>query len=239
MFRLSGWDIFLPAFKQLDDSLKPRERIKRSEVNSLSDAELLAIVIGSGTKSSDVLAVAHKILLTFNGLNRMQTCSISDFEEIHGIGEAKAITLYTIFEICKRANNEKFYIDKISLTTPDVIYELCRPMVDLQQEKLVVICVNRQQELISKTEVFVGEISSVMMQPREIFRTVFNKNAYAFILVHNHPSGNFEPSQADLDSTASIISGARFLNVLFMDHVIVASAGFYSIRANHLELFQR
>lgn len=229
----------MPTFKLLDDNLKPRERIKHSEINVLSDAELLAVIIGSGTKSHDVLAVAHQVLLTFNGLSRMQTCTIADFQSIHGIGEAKAICLYTMFEISKRANNEKFYIEKLALTTPDMIYELCRPMVDYQQEKLAVICVNRNQELISKTEVFVGEISRVMMQPREIFRTVFNKNAYAFILVHNHPSGNSEASPDDIQSTEAIINGAKFLNVLFMDHVIVATSGFYSIRANHNELFQR
>lgn len=228
----------MPTFKALDDNLKPRERIKHSEINILSDAELLAIIIGSGTKSKDVLEVAHQTLLTFNGLNRMQTCTIADFQKVHGIGEAKAISLYAIFEIGRRANNEKFYIEQIALTTPEMIYELCRPMVDYQQEKLAVICLNRNQELISKTEVFVGEIARVMMQPREIFRTVFNKNAYAFIIVHNHPSGNCSASPEDIKSTESIINGAKFLNILFMDHVVVASSGFYSIRANHSEMFK-
>lgn len=227
----------MSTFKSLDNQLKPRERIKRNEINILSDAELLAIVIGTGTKTKDVLEVAHQILLVFNGLNRMQTCTIEDFQKIHGIGEAKAITLFAIFEICKRANNEKFYIDKLALTTPDIIYELCRPMIDYQQEKLAVVCLNKNRELISKTEVFVGELASVMMQPREIFRTVFNKNAYAFIIVHNHPSGDSTASDQDLASTEVIVSGAKFLNILFIDHVIVARDGFYSIRAHHSMVF--
>lgn len=228
----------MSTFKLLDNSLKPRERVKSNNVNSLSDAELLAIILGSGTKKNDVLETAHKLLLQCNGLNLMQTCSIADFQQIHGIGEVKAITLFTIFEICKRANNEKFYMEKKQLTKPKLVYELCKPMVNYQQEKLAVICLNIKMELISKSEVFVGEISSVIIQPREIFKTVFNKNAYAFILVHNHPSGHCEPSEDDLSSTKAIAEGAEFLNVTFIDHIIVAQSGYYTIRGNHSELFK-
>lgn len=228
----------MSTFKLLDNNLKPRERIKQSEINVLSDAELLAVIIGFGTKGTDVLDIAHQVLLEFNGLNRMQTCSISDFQKIRGIGEAKAISLYAMFEICKRANNEKFYIERQALTKPEAIYTLCMPMINYQQEKLAVICLNIRMELISKTEVFVGEISSVMIQPREIFKTVFNKNAYAFIIVHNHPSGYCEPSDDDLIATKSLVEGARLLNILFVDHIIVASDGFYSIRGNHSEVFR-
>lgn len=228
----------MSTFKLLDNNLKPRERIKQSEINVLSDAELLAVIIGFGTKGTDVLDIAHQVLLEFNGLNRMQTCSISDFQKIRGIGEAKAISLYAMFEICKRANNEKFYIERQALTKPEAIYTLCMPMVNYQQEKLAVVCLNIRMELISKTEVFVGEISSVMIQPREIFKTVFNKNAYAFIIVHNHPSGYCEPSDDDLIATKSLVEGARLLNILFVDHIIVASDGFYSIRGNHRDVFR-
>lgn len=222
----------------MDNNLKPRERIKQSEINILSDAELLAIIIGSGTKGADVLDIAHQVLLEFNGLNQMQTCTIDDFQTIHGIGEAKAISLYAMFEICKRANNEKFYTERKALTKPEAIYNLCKPMVYYQQEKLAVICLNIRMELISKTEVFVGEISSVMIQPREIFKTAFIKNAYAFILVHNHPSGYCEASDDDIIATKAIADGARLLNILFVDHVIVGSDGYYSIRANNSEVFK-
>lgn len=228
----------MSSFKLLDNNLKPRERIKQSEINVLSDAELLAIIIGFGTKGADVLDVAHQVLLDFNGLNRMQSCSIEDFQTVRGIGEAKAISLFAMFEICKRANNEKFYIERQALTKPESIYKLCQPMVHYQQEKLAVICLNIRMELISKTEVFVGEISSVMIQPREIFKTIFNKNAYAFIIVHNHPSGYSEASDADIVATQSIVDGAKLLNVLFVDHIIVANDGFYSIRAKHGNLFK-
>lgn len=228
----------MSSFKLLDNNLKPRERIKQSEINILSDAELLAIIIGSGTKGSDVLDIAHQVLLEFNGLNQMQTCSIEDFQKIRGIGEAKAISLYAMFEISKRANNEKFYTERKALTNPEAIYNLCKPMIHYQQEKLAVICLNIRMELISKTEVFVGEISSVMIQPREIFKTVFLKNAYAFILVHNHPSGYCEASDDDIIATKAIVEGAKLLNILFVDHIVVGSDGYYSIRANNNKVFK-
>lgn len=226
------------TFKELDNNLKPRERLKSNEINCLSDAELLAIIIGSGTKQSDVMEVAHKMLLEFNGLNRMQTCSVDEFQQIHGIGEAKAITLYTLFEISKRANNEKFYLEREVLETPQKVYDLCQPMINYTQEKLAVICLNVRMQLICKVEVFVGELSSVVIQPREIFKTVFLKSAYAFIIVHNHPSGQSNPSDDDLLTTRAIAQGAKFLNIQFIDHIIVANDGFYTIRGKHPEVFK-
>lgn len=227
----------MSTFKLLDNNLKPRERIKISDVNCLADSELLAIVIGSGTKDQDVMEIAHKLLLESGGLSSMQRSSIEEFQKFHGIGEAKAIMLYTIFEISKRANNEKFLVERKVMTTPQLVYDFCQPMVDYSQEKVAVICLNIRMELISKVEVFVGELSSVMIQPREIFKTVFLKSAYAFILVHNHPSGYSEASDADLISTKTIAQGANMLNVKFIDHIIVSKDGYYSIRAHHTALF--
>ncbi len=227
----------MSTFKQLENSLKPREKLKHGDINKLSDAELLAIILCSGTKGSDVLDVAHKLLLKCNGLSQMQTWTIDDFQSIRGIGEVKAITLYTISEISKRANLEKFYIEKEMITKPQQVFELCRPMINYTQEKLVVICLNIRMELIAKIEVYTGSISSIFIQPREIFKTVFMKNAYAFILVHNHPSGYSIASEEDISCTKVISDGAKILNILFIDHIIVAQDGYYSIRSNNCSIF--
>lgn len=228
----------MSTFKSMDNSLKPREKIKRSDINSLSDAELLAVVLGSGSKQHDVLATANSLLVACNGLSRMQSCSPEEFRKIHGIGEIKSLMLYAIFELAKRANKEKFYITKQEITKPEIVYELCKSMISATQEKVMVLSLNIRMELISKSEIYVGELASVTIQPREIFKTVFVKSAYAFILVHNHPSGHCEPSDDDLLSTNLIAKSAKMLNVLFIDHIIVASDGFYSIRANHSAVFK-
>lgn len=227
----------MSTFKALNDNLKPREKLKHTDINNLSDAELLAIVIGSGTKKSDVMQTAHTLLMECNGLNQMQSCTIESFNEMHGIGEAKAAILFTIFEISKRANKQKFYLDKLQLNKPEKVEELCCDMKELSQEKVNVLCLNIRMELISRTEVYVGEIASVTIEPREIFKTVFLKSAYAFILVHNHPSGYSDPSEDDYVSTKAIIACAKQLNVLFVDHIVIARDGYSSIRALKGELF--
>ncbi|WOO86991.1 DNA repair protein RadC [Mollicutes bacterium LVI A0039] len=221
----------------MDNNLKPREKIKRSDINSLSDAELLAIILGSGTKQSDVIATANQLLIECNGLARMQSCEIDDFRKIHGIGEVKSLVLYAIFEISKRTNKEKYYLERTEITKPEIVFDLCKPMISYTQEKVVVLSLNVRMELISKNEIYVGELTSVTIQPREIFKTVFVKSAYAFILVHNHPSGYCEPSDDDLIATSAIAKGAKMLNVLFIDHIVVAKDGFYSIRSNHQSVF--
>lgn len=227
----------MPSFKTMNDNLKPREKLKHTDINNLSDAELLAIIIGSGTKESDVMQTAHTLLMECNGLNQMQSCTLEQFKEMHGIGEAKASILFTIFEISKRANKQKFYLDKLQLNKPEKVEELCNDMKDYNQEKVVVLCLNIRMELISRTEVYVGEIASVTIEPREIFKTVFLKSAYGFILVHNHPSGYSEPSEDDYTSTKAIIRCAKQLNVLFVDHIVIARDGYSSIRALKGDIF--
>lgn len=227
----------MSSFKKLDDNLKPREKIKHSEIEKLSDSELLAILIGSGTKENDVISVAHKLLLACQGLSGMLSCSIEDFEKVHGIGEVKAISLYTIFEISKRANSEKVLVDRKMLTKPKHVYELCKHMAQYTQEKVSVVCLNIRMELISVNEVFVGELSSVLIQPREIFKTVFLKNAHAFILIHNHPSGCTIPSEADIEATKELSSGANILDIVFIDHIIIANDGYFSIREEYPQVF--
>lgn len=227
----------MSSFKKLDNNLKPREKIKHSEIEKISDAELLAILIGSGTKENDVISVAHNLLLSCEGLSGMLSCSIDDFQKVHGIGEVKAISLYTIFEISKRANSEKVLVDRKMLTKPKHVYELCKHMAQYTQEKVAVVCLNVRMELICVNEVFVGELSSVLIQPREIFKTVFMKNAHAFILIHNHPSGCTIPSAADVEASEELSSAANLLGVVFIDHIIIAKDGYCSIREEYPQAF--
>lgn len=222
----------------MDNNLKPRERLKHHEINTVSDAELIAIVLGTGSHKNDVITTANNLLVECNGLTNMQSSSIEDFKLIHGIGDAKASLLFAMFEISKRANNQKFYLEPQAVNKPEIVHQLCSEMAQYMQEKVVVLCLNIRMELISKNEVYVGELSSVTIEPREIFKTAFVKSAYAFILVHNHPSGYSEASDDDVISTLAICKAARMLNVLFIDHIVIAKDGFYSIRSNHPSCFE-
>lgn len=223
----------------MNNALKPRERIKTRDINEISDSELLAILLGSGTKGTDVVTMATQLITELNGLRQMSTCSIEEFQTVHGIGEAKACILFALFELTKRISSQKFSIEHKSVTTPKDVYDLCLDMCDYDQEKVVVLCLNLKMELISKVEVFIGELTSVQINPREIFKVVFGKGAYGFILVHNHPSGSPDPSDDDLVSTKEISNAANMLNILFVDHIIVAKNGYYSIREHHRNIISK
>ncbi len=223
----------------MDNLLKPREKIKQHGINSLSDAELLAVVLGAGTKSKDVMQIANELLVTFNGLNNLQNVELEELLVVHGIGQVKASTLYAIFEICKRANRQKYYLKKELICKPYQVEELCSEMKSYEQENVVLICLNVKMELIAKERIFVGQLSSVNINPREIFKKAFLRNAYSIILVHNHPSGNAAASDDDLVATSSLVESAKLLEILLIDHIIIANSGYYSIREHHPNLFKR
>ncbi len=223
----------------MDNHLKPREKIIRNGVNSLSDAELLAVVLGAGTKNKDVIQISNELLIKFNGFANMQNTELEDLLAIHGIGNVKASSLCAIFEISKRVNKQKYYLKRELITTPEQVEELCNEMKTYEQENVILICMNIKMELISKERIFIGQLSSVTINPREIFKKAFLRNAYSFILVHNHPSGNAQASDDDILATANIVKSSKMLDLLFIDHIILASNGYYSIRANHPELFTK
>jgi DNA repair protein RadC len=205
--------------KDLPDSSKPRERFVKYGAGALSDAELFAIILRTGTKGENVIEVANKLIAEY-GLDKLFECSLKELRKIKGIGETKAIELLTIAEIQKRINQSKNPIKKIS-RAEDVFNYFYERLKDEKQENFYVLLLNNQNNIIKEELISKGILDASIIHPREVFKPAIKNSAAKIILVHNHPSGNPEPSQEDLDITKQLIKIGEELGIKVLDSVIV------------------
>lgn len=208
---------------------RPREKMVLKGRHTLSDAELLAILIGSGNVGETAVDVARRILKEYsNDLLRLSRCSIADLKKIKGIGEAKAILISAAFELGRRkqeAPEERSV--KIRASTDAV--SIFQPMLgDLLHEEFWSLYLNRANMIIGKERISAGGMSGTVADPRMIFRAALDKKAVSLILCHNHPSGNTQPSSADVQLTKNMAEAGKVLEINVLDHIIVTQKGFFS-----------
>lgn len=208
---------------------RPREKLLLKGKAALSDAELIAILIGSGTRSLSAVDVAKQILgQAANNLNELARFSVKDLKKIKGIGEAKAITIVSALELGRRRKGEEF-IEKVKITCSNDIYQLIKPeLMDLPKEEFWVILLNRANRLIKKEQISSGGISGTVADPKIIFKAALDQYASSLILVHNHPSGNLKPSQADINLTNKMKEAGKVLEIPVLDHLIFSDSGYLS-----------
>lgn len=208
---------------------RPREKLLLKGKAVLSDAELLAILLGSGTVSVSAVDLAKQILASANNnLHELAKLSLKDLMKFKGIGEAKGITIISALELGRRRkNSEPKKRDKITASTD--VHEIMSPyLLDAHREEFWVILLNRANEVIRTEKISEGGVSGTVADPKLIFKTALDHLASALILVHNHPSGNLKPSQADLQLTQKMKEAGKFLEIPVLDHVIFTDHGFYS-----------
>ncbi len=214
----------MPAAIQLRDlpsEERPQERLERLGAGALSDRELLAMIIRSGTAKKDVLALADELLGNAGSLSGLLRWDASDFQRINGIGKIKALQLSTHIEIAKRMMRGKRNSD-IQLDDPQKVWEFLYPEVRSDSvEKVWVLCLDRKNKLIRAEPVTSGTATGSLVHPREVFRPAIRCGATAIILAHNHPSGDPTPSSADLRVTQKILSASKSVELEMHDHVIL------------------
>lgn len=208
---------------------RPREKLLLKGKSTLSDAELIAILIGSGTKSMSAVDVGKKILNEAdNNLNELAKFSVKDLQKIKGIGQAKAITIVSALELGRRRKGEE-YKEKVRITSSNDIYQLIKPeLMDLQKEEFWIILLNRANRLIKKEQISSGGVSGTVADPKIIFKAALEQYASSIILVHNHPSGNLKPSQADINLTKKMKDAGVLLEIPILDHIIFSNEGYLS-----------
>ncbi len=223
------------TIKQWAKDDRPREKFLQIGAESLSNSELLAILIHNGTPKKSAVDLAKDILKLGNdNLNELGTLSIKQLTQVKGIGEAKAITIAAALELGRRRQAGSLP-DKMVLTnSKSVALFLRERLKDLCREVFVVIYLNRANKVISFETISEGGISGTIADPRIILKTALEKNAVGLILSHNHPSGNLNPSKADEHLTQKIKQAATLLDIVVMDHIIVSSEGYYSFADNGL-----
>lgn len=214
---------------QWSEDDRPRERLEKLGAAALSDAELLAILVGSGSTKEDAVSLMKRILAdSHNSLNTLGKLTIRDLCQYNGIGPAKAITILAACELGKRRQQE-CPEERPDLSTATRIYNHMHPvMQDLDVEEFWLLLMNQNHRLIKKVRIAHGGISEVSVDIRIIIREAVVCNATILAVCHNHPSGNLRPSQADNDLTRSIRQACNLMRIQFMDHVIVTDGAYYS-----------
>ncbi|MDO8622913.1 MAG: DNA repair protein RadC [archaeon] len=198
---------------------RPRERFLKHGPEALSDAELFAILLRTGSKGENVIDMSNRLIAEY-GLDKLFECSLKELQEIKGIGPSKAMQILTIAEIQKRINQSKNPIKKISCAG-DVFNLMHEKLKDKKEEHFYVLMLNNQNNIIAEHEVSKGILDASIIHPREVFRPAIKNSASKIILVHNHPSGNPEPSSDDLEITEKLIKAGDELGIKVLDHVII------------------
>lgn len=208
---------------------RPREKLLSKGRSSLSLAELIAILIGSGTPTLSAVDVSKIILQSVNNdLNGLARLTVKDLQKFKGIGEAKAISIVAAMELGRRRVQQRVY-EKPMIRSAQDAYELMKPvLMDLPHEEFWVLLLNNSNRVVRQHRISTGGVSATIVDPKIIFKYALEELATSLILIHNHPSGQLKPSSADIKLTNKLKAGAGFLEIALLDHVIFTSSSYYS-----------
>lgn len=207
---------------------QPRERLLIEGVSSLSNTELLAVLLRTGTKEESVLALAGRILHHFDGLRMLKDATVEELTNINGIGIAKAAQLIAAFELGRRMVRLE-YKERYSIRSPeDCAKYMMEEMRFLQQEHFVCLYLNTKNQVMHRQTVFIGSLNASIVHPREVFREAFRRSAASIICLHNHPSG--DPSREDIEVTKRLAECGKIMGVDLLDHIIIGEHRFVSLK---------
>lgn len=222
--------------KDLPEEQRPRERMWTLGAEALNDAELLALILGTGTKSESALMLAQRLLKGDGGkkgLEYIYNASLEELSNLKGIGAAKAVKIKAAVEIGRRIASN-FGVKKIVINSPkDVENLLKEEMRALEKEHFRVILLDTKNKVISVEEISIGTLDSSIVHPREVFKPAIKRSSSSIILVHNHPSGDPYPSKEDIVITKRLCEAGKLLGIYVVDHIIIGNSSF-SFKANGL-----
>lgn len=217
------------AIRQWAEEDRPREKLLLKGKSSLSDAELIGILIGSGTPSMSAVDLAKHILSTAeNDLHTLARMSVKDLTKFKGIGEAKAISIVSALELGRRRKDAD-PLERLKITSPKVAYDYMKPeLSDLHHEEFWIILLKRNNEVIGKTLISSGGIHGTVVDAKVVFKKTLEASASGIVLVHNHPSGSTKPSHEDLHLTKKLKSAGLLLDITIWDHIIFTDHNYLS-----------
>lgn len=214
----------------LPPEMRPREKLEALGPEKLSDGELLAILLRTGSKKESAISLADRILAQPKGLTFLAESSIEDFAEIHGIGLAKACQIKAAIELGRRVALESKGAKPVIKTPEDVAELLMEQMRHLDREHFVVLLLDTKNQVLHRETISIGSLNASIVHPRELFKQAIKKSAATVILVHNHPSGDPTPSIEDLTITKRLVEAGELLGINVLDHIIIGDQKHYSLK---------
>lgn len=214
---------------------RPREKLIEKGTSSLSDAELLGILISSGTKDKSAVDLGRELLcMANNNLNNLAKLSVSDLRKLHGIGPARAVTIAAALELGRRRKMSEVQ-DTIQIRASKDVADIFQPLLsDLSHEEFWILYLNRSNKVISRMKLSQGGVSGTVTDVRIVMKKAVELLASGIILCHNHPSGNLNPSDADSKITQKIKEAGSFMDIQLLDHLIISDKDYYSFADNGL-----
>ena len=228
----------------LPKSERPRERLIEHGANKLSSAELLSLILSTGSKGESVMLLSQKLIMHFGSLKGIMEASIEDLKRVKGLGDSKASKLQASFEISKRAVKEKTDEEirsseerkKLnSVTSPDELYKILKEKIlNFSKEHFYVVSLDTRNNMIGVDEISVGTLTASLVHPRETFESAIKRHAAQIIIAHNHPSGETDPSEDDLKITRRLVDAGKIMGIEVLDHIIVTNNGYLSFKEKNL-----
>jgi len=219
------------SIKNWAEDDKPREKLMLKGKQALSDAELIAILIGSGSRNESAVSLSKRILASVdNNLNALGKLSLKQLMEFKGIGEAKAISIAAALELGRRRRVEET-VELKKISSSKAVFEIMQPLIgELPHEEFWVLFLNNSNKVIHKSQLSKGGMTGTIVDIRMIFKIAFEQNATSIILTHNHPSGKLEASNADKEITQKLKLAGEQLEIRVLDHIIITEKGYLSFQ---------
>ncbi|MCA1031918.1 DNA repair protein RadC [Bacillus timonensis] len=209
---------------------RPRERLLTEGPESLSNHELIAILLRTGTKSESVLQLSNRLLKHFDGIRLLKGASVEEITAIKGIGTAKAVQILASLELGRRVGRLQ-YEDRYVIRSPeDAANYVMEDMRFLSQEHFVCLYLNTKNQVLHRQTIFIGSLNASIVHPREVYKEAFRRSAASIICIHNHPSGDPSPSREDIEVTKRLVECGKIIGIELLDHLIIGEHKYVSLK---------
>ena len=221
--------------KEWPEDERPREKLIKNGAESVSSAELIAILLGQGSVQYNAVDMARHLLKQFNSLQGLASASLTELQQIPGIGPAKAVTLRAAFQLYRNMQKENAEREVRTFKDPAAVADIYKPLLGhLKKESFYVILLDNAMKKIADFEITRGLLNAALVHPREVFNPAIKHSSKGIILLHNHPSGILEPSDEDISITRRLVESGKILEIPVFDHLIITENGYYSFKENDL-----
>jgi len=215
--------------QDIPEEERPRERLIRNGPESLSNAELLGIILRTGSREENVVNLCSRILTEYS-IKQLSLANVSRLTQVHGVGKAKAAQIAAVFELARRL--ETFVEEpKRKVSSPKDVYTLMYPkMREQKKEKFITLCLDTKNQILKEEVVSIGSLNASIVHPREVFKSALMESSASVIMVHNHPSGDPSPSREDIMVTEKMVEGGKLLGIDVLDHIIIGEGRYVSLK---------